>query len=876
VIGQTVSHYRILSKLGGGGMGVVYEAEDLNLGRKVALKFLPEALESQEARERFRREARAASALNHPHICVVYDLGEHEGKPFIAMERMEGKTLKHLVSGRPLPVERVMELGSQVADALEAAHAVGILHRDLKPANVFVTEHGEAKLLDFGLAKVMGPLAMDSEAPTEERLTRSGATPGTLAYMSPEQAQGEKLDARSDLFSLGIVLYEMATGRPPFDGRTAAEIFKGILADTPASPTALNAALPPKLEEVIRKALEKDRSLRYQHASEIRADLKRLLRDTASGAAAAAGSGRVPLALSSRRGLVVGAVVAVLALVLGGVWLARRGSDAATPSTSSSGAKRMAVLPFENLGAAEDGYFADGMTDEVRSKLAGLPGLAVIASTSTSQYKGTTKLAEQIAQELGVGYLLVAKVRWQKSGQASRIRVTPELVELAGGGAPTTRWQEAFEADLSDVFRVQAEIATKVAQSLEVALSGRERGKLEARPTSNLAAYDAYLKGREIEREGFNPATLRRAAAQYEQAVALDPGFALAWARLSASHSETYRLSVPSPKDAEAAWKAAERAMELAPSLPEGYGALGDYYRIIKGDAEKALDAYTRGLNVAPDDALLLRASARVERNRGRWEEALAHLRRARGLDPRSWEGERHLGETLLYLRRTGEAREAFDRGLALAPANLTLIHFKAITFLQEGDLAGARRVMATAPKEVDPTALVAHFAIYADLDWVLDEAQRDVLMRLTPAAFDGDRGGWGIVLAQASARPGDLAKAREYAEEARKAFAAHVAEVPQNAQQHVLLGLALAYLGKKAEAVREGERGVALSPNAPYFQHQLVRIHILVGNHEKALDLLEPLLKTPSVLTPAWLRIDPNFDPVRGNPRFEKLARGS
>jgi len=522
------------------------------------------------------------------------------------------------------------------------------------------------------------------------------------------------------------------------------------------------------------------------------------------------------------------------------------------------------------------------MTDEVRSKLAGLSGLAVIASASASQYKATTKPPEQIAKELGVGYLLGAKVRWQKSGPTSRIRVTSELVEVRGGGAPTTRWQEAYEADLSDVFRVQGEIATKVAQSLEVALSGKDRGRLTARPTTNLAAYDAYLKGQEIQKGGYNPTTQRRAAAQYEQAVALDPGFALAWARLSVSHSLIYRFGVPSPQEAEAAWKAARGAVELAPNLPEGQRALGDYYDMVKKDPEKALEAYARGLNLAPDDALLLLTSARAERNQGRWEEALAHLRRAREMDPRSPEGEQQLGVTLLSLRRTREAREAFDRGLVLAPANLNLIELKAITFLQGGDLAGARAVLAGAPKEVEPTALVGYFATYYDLDWVLDDTQRDVLLRLTPGAFDGDRGSWGIALAQASARRGDQAKAREYAEEARKAFAAQLAEVPQDGQRHVLFGLALAYLGRKAEAVREGERGVALLPIAKgfvlglYLQHQLVRIHILFGNHDRALDLLEPLLKVPYHLTPGWLRIDPNFDPLRGNPRFEKLARGT
>jgi tetratricopeptide (TPR) repeat protein len=315
--------------------------------------------------------------------------------------------------------------------------------------------------------------------------------------------------------------------------------------------------------------------------------------------------------------------------------------------------------------------------------------------------------------------------------------------------------------------------------------------------------------------------------------------------------------------------------MELAPSMPEGHRALGDYYAIVKKDPEMALAAYAHGLNLAPDDALLLGGLARSERARGRWEEALAHMRRARDLDPRSWESELLLGGTLLALRRTGEAREAIDRGLLLAPANLSLIQLKVMPFLKEGDLAGARLAMATAPKEVEPTALVAYFAFSEDLHWVLDDAQRDVLLRLTPGAFDGDRGTWGLALAQAWALRGDQAKTRQYAEIARKAFAAQLTEAPQDGQPNVYLGLALAYLGRKAEAVREGERGVALYPH-PYFQHQLVRIHILVGNHEKALDLLEPLMKVPYYLTPGWLRIDPNFDPLRGNPRFEKLARGT
>ena len=503
-----------------------------------------------------------------------------------------------------------------------------------------------------------------------------------------------------------------------------------------------------------------------------------------------------------------------------------------------------------------------------------MSGLSVIASGSASQYKATTKPPEQIARELGVGYLLVATVRWQKTGKSSRIRLTSELVEVAGEGAATTRWQEAFESDLTDVFRVQGEIATKVARSLEVELSGKERGLLTARPTSNLAAYDAYLKGQEIEQRSPHA---RDAVSPYEQAVALDPGFALAWAKLSIARS----WNRSSPEEAEAARRAAERAMDLAPNMPEGYRALGAYYNRVMHDPEKALEALARGLKLAPDDASLLVGLGATERQLGRWADTLAHLRRAREQDPRSYGVANVLGATLLRLRRTGEARETIDRGLVLAPAQLNLIRLKAMTFLQGGDLAGARAVLAAAPKEVEPTALMVGFATGDDLHWVLDEAQRDVLLRLTPGAFNGDRGVWGLTLAQAWALRGDQAKVREYAEEARKAFTAPGSET-RGGEPDVYLGLALAYLGRKAEAIREADGSVALGPierntfDGPEIQHAAVRIHILLGNHERALDLLEPLLKVPYVLTPGWLRIDPSFDPLRGNPRFERLAAGT
>jgi TolB-like protein/Tfp pilus assembly protein PilF len=613
----------------------------------------------------------------------------------------------------------------------------------------------------------------------------------------------------------------------------------------------------------------------------MRADLRRLLRDAASGRASSAGTGRVRPALPSRRGLVVAALAAVLVLALGGVWLARRGRDAATAPTSATASKRVAVLPFENLGAAEDAYFADGVTDEVRSKLTGLPGLAVIARASAEHYKGSTKSADAIAKELGVGYLLTAKVRWQKTGTTSRIRVTPELAEVSGGGALTTRWQDAFDANLEDVFQVQGEIATKVAQSLEVALGTRQRERLGERPTSNLAAWDAYLRGQEFDKQGNDPATLRLALAQYEQAVALDPAFALAWAALSIDRSLIYFNASPSPAEADAARTAAERALALSPELPEGHLARGTYHRLVTSDFQSAWEAYSQGLRTWPGNAGLLRGSALTEEGLGRWEAALEQHEQARDIDPRAWRTHLGVGQTLLRLRRPREAREALDRALEVAPTNLTLIESKAMTYLAEGDLAGARRVLDLAPKQVQPTALVAFLGTYQDLHWVLDEPRRQLLLRLTPAAFGDDKGNWGLVMAQAHALYGDKEKVKEYAEEARRVYAHQIVENPDAAQARVLLGLMLAYLGRGDEAVREGERGVGLAPisknarSGPYYQHQLVRIHILLGNREKALDLLGPLLTIPYHLTPGWLRIDPNFDPLRGNPRFERLVKG-
>lgn len=570
-------------------------------------------------------------------------------------------------------------------------------------------------------------------------------------------------------------------------------------------------------------------------------------------------------------------IVAVVTLTLGGVWLARRGRE---PS-GAVGAKRLAVLPFENLGSDESDYFSDGIADEVRGKLTSLPGLSVIARGSSTPYRKTTKTPTQIAQELNVSYLLTATAQWQREAGASRVHVRPELVDVTRPDAPTAKWQQPFDAEITDVFQVQADIASRVAHALGVVLGATEEKQLGEKPTESLTAYDAFLKGEEASQSlGFGDLpSLRRALAHYERAVALDPGFALAWAQIARASSLLYNNGTPTPILAERARDAAERAVALSPNRPEAYLALGDFYSDLREDPHAALGQYNEGLRRAPANADILAGMARAEVDLGQWEAAVEHFKQAELLDPRSIRTARRLGFTLLWLRRYPEARETIDRGLVFAPDSLDLIETKVMTFLVRGDLAGARAVLRAVPREVDPTALVSYVADYWNLVWVLDDEQRDLLVRLTPSAFNEDTSTWALCLAQAYALKGDAAKVRAYAERAGQAAEQEVAAVPRSAGAHFKLALAFAYLGRKAEAVREGKDGIAMQPitkdayRGAAHQHELARIYILVGEPDKALNQLEPLLKVPYYLSPGWLRIDPTFDPLRRNPRFQKLV---
>ena len=871
--------YTLERELGRGGMATVWLAHDLRHDRPVALKVLHPELSAGLGPERFLREIRTTARLDHPHILALLDSGEAGTLLWYTMPYVEGESLRdRLRREGQLPVDQALRIAAETADALDCAHEHGIVHRDIKPENILLSR-GHARVADFGIARAL-------EAAGGGELTATGLAVGTPAYMSPEQASGGAVDARSDIFALGCVLYEMLAGEPPYTGPTAQAVIAKRFAGEAAPLRLVRPSVPEAVEQAVRKALAPVPADRWATAAELG---RALAASGAAGATPTTGTPTIAAPIASaaprRRRVPVLVTTLVVGFVLGlGVlfgWLRSHGDAGGT--ADAGGVKHVAVLPFENLGQADDEYFADGLTDAVRGKLAALPNLQVAARASSGQYKRTTKSPQEIGRELGVQYLLTGTVRWVKdSAGQGRVQVSPELVQVA---TASTKWQEPFDASLTDVFQVQADVATRVAQALGVALGSGERERLGAKPTANLAAYDLYLRGKDYYERGYERENFGIARQMLERAVALDSAFAIAWAELSIVRAAEYWFFYQRTEAALAGAKAAaDQALRLRPDLPESHLALGYYWYWGRLDYDQALRELTAALSTRPNDADLIFAIGVVRRRQGNWKEAVANMTRAVELDPRSNVDLFNLAETYWLLRDYPRAAKLLDDVIALAPDWALPYVLKAQVLVAQGKpLAEARAPLHAASDRfgfptlaraviqnlnvIEPTFLVSADPAF----------RRDIEALALPGLPDSL--GYYQLKADVYRHAGRPELERVYLDSARAVLEAKVRERPDEGAFHAALGLVYAYLGRAAEANRKGEAGARLLPLSrdAYKGGGLLAAQALIesrtGRQDAAVAKLERLLSVPSMLARPLLRVDPAWDALRTNPRFRRLV---
>jgi len=894
------SGFRVERELAGGGMSRVFVAEETRLGRRVVVKVFPPELRAVMSAERFHRETRLAAALRHPHIVPLLAAGESaDGLVYFTMPFIEGQSLQQRLEreGR-LPLTEVAAIVREVADALAYAHANGVVHRDIKPANVLI-DGGHVVVADFGVAKAMaaarGELdrAEQSEGAPEDSsgLTVVGSAIGTPAYMSLEQARAADVDARTDVYSLGCMAFEMLTGQLPFGSAGVYGIADPDVEPPPAA-SAHWPELPPAVDGVLARALAHNVDDRFQSTT--------ALAEALGAAALPAPSPESTEPAGATRSLwrrpwVAAAALAVAAGVAAGIVVLRRasidsssvaavlgrgsnaGSGDAIPASATG--PRLAVLPFENIGPADDAYFAQGVGDELASRLTSVAGLRVMSPTSTRQYRNTTKSRADVGRELGADYLLEGHVRWNRADSAARrVRVTVELIRSRDGSSV---WGDRYEAKTEDLFAVEASIGEKVAASLEVALDEPERQTISTRPTENFEAYSYFLQGEALRRGDENGLTrYPRAIAMYERAAALDPKFALAFARLALTHGDIYWSNIDRTANRLALMRtAAEKAVQLAPDLPMAHLALGFYYYRGLRDYDRALSEFSAGLKQQPGNSELLMGRASVLRRQGRFVESAANFARAVDLDPRSPDATFSLAGTSAALRDYPNAVRYTERTLALSPQWTGVYGDHAMYLVAwRGNLTSALRDFDEALATPDGGAIIGRLRFHAGILIGSDAADTAVLRKLGPSNFNGDTSEFLVWRADWARRHGDTARSLTYADTARMILERRVAKEPAEARTRMLLALAYAHLGRKSDALREAKRAAEMLPvsrdawDGADLQEDLAYVETIVGEHDTAIKRLAYLLTIPSELSVPFLRADPMWDPLRGNPGFQKL----
>jgi serine/threonine protein kinase/tetratricopeptide (TPR) repeat protein len=866
--------YQIIEEIGDGGMGRVYRAMDTSIGEEIALKIIKsDIVPDSKAIERFRNEMKLTRKIPHRNICRVHDLGEENGTYYITMEYVRGEDLKSFIrrSGQ-LTVTKTISIATQISEGLEEAHRLGIVHRDLKASNIMIDEEGNARIMDFGIARSL----------KKKKDTGAGVLVGTPEYMAPEQVETSEVDHRADIYSLGIILFEMLTGKLPFQGGTPVSVALLHRKARPPSPRSLNPEIPIELNALIFKCLEKDRQKRFQSAKEVFEELKKIERIHPQNGRTQPRkrliSSLKQIRISKRSAFIAALLfAAVLAIGLGLSYFS--GESAAV----GLNLKMMVVLPFENLGPPEDEYFADGITEEITSRLSALRGLGVISRTSAKHFKESQKTAKQIGEELGVDYVLDGTVQWDRSqGRQGRVRVTPQLIRVSDD---TQLWSERFDRVIEDIFSVQAEIAEQVARQLDLTILAPNREALHSKPTDNLEAYNFYLKGKEHEYAGW----LNSSNEEFEQAIEmldratdLDPDFALAYAQKSLIHSRMIFFGADqTPERLEDARKALDKALELQPELPDTQLALAFYYYWGLFDYNKALEVFETLQRAHPNVSPEL--VGYIERRQGKWEKSLETLGEAFRLNPRYSQLAYEIGLSHLALKRYDQADAWFDRVLSINPKRLHPQLGKiALSVCKSGNTEKARELLVT----LSPHPLTDYMWLTLGM---FDRKYQDALGRLDSLSYEMYKDQnflfqKDLAYAVVYWSMGDFSSMRVHAERARKALETDVENQQGDPRYHAALGLVYAYLGNKQEAVREGNRAVSLHPISidaaigPIYVLNLAKIYTIIAEHNQAIEQLEYLLSIPSceylwnLVTVPCLRLDPTWDPLRRYSKFQQM----